>query len=431
VTEEVRDHVSRCSRCQERLDLLRQARPDTFGRLGSLTRAATAALLDSTLARSAHRLQRWQAELERERTKAQDLLRQLLAQPTGRQRMLVRNHPRFRTWGLFERLLDKSREETLLDPAKGEEMARTALELSSNLDAERYGQEQIEDLRCRAWAYIGNARRVRADLRGAERAFRRAFVHLRRGTREPMERALFLDLKASLLRARRDFGDALRLLRRAHALFLAVGEKHRAGRTLVKISTVHASAGKPGRAIEVLHQAIALIDPAIDPLLLLSAWHNLIDNLVETGQFMEARKQMNRARDLYGRFSEPWLQARRRWLAAKIAWGLGQREEAEALLCAVREGVLAESSPYDHALVSLELATLYAEQGRTAELRRIAEELVPIFASRQIHREALAALTLWKQAVEAENAGAEMAADVAAFLRRARNDRGLRFQEAL
>ena len=57
---------------------------------------------------------------------------------------------------------------------------------------------------------------------------------------------------------------------------------------------------------------------------------------------------------------------------------------------------------YDTALVSLDLASLYAEQGRMAELKRIAEEMVPFFSSRQIHREALAALDYWRQAVEAE-----------------------------
>jgi hypothetical protein len=46
--------------------------------------------------------------------------------------------------------------------------------------------------------------------------------------------------------------------------------------------------------------------------------------------------------------------------------------------------------------------------------------MVPIFASRQIHREALAALAFLQQAVEAERAGVEVVERVADYLRRAR-----------
>jgi tetratricopeptide (TPR) repeat protein len=431
VTWEVHEHVSRCPRCQERLEILKCEQAEPFGRLGSLTRAATTAALESTLLHSAHHLQSWQAVLQKERAEATGLLTQLLRHPPERRLLLVRNHPRFLTWGLLERLLEHGRDETFRDARQGEELARLALELSAHLDAERYGREQIEDLSGRACAYLGNALRVGADLSGAEQAFQQAFLHLRRGTREPMERAVVLDLKASLLRAQRRLDDALRLLRRSHTLFLAVGERHRAGRSLVKMSTVYNVAGRPEKAIETLRQAVGLIDPETDTRLLLAATHNLIDDLADAGRFMEARKLLAGARDVYRRVPEPWVHNRRRWLEAKIAYGLGQKDEAEALLCTVRAGFLLEDAPYDQALVSLELAKIYAEQGRTGELRRIAEEMMPIFAARQIHREALAALTIWKQAVETERAGAEFVANVAGFLRRARYHRDLRFQEAL
>jgi hypothetical protein len=61
-------------------------------------------------------------------------------------------------------------------------------------------------------------------------------------------------------------------------------------------------------------------------------------------------------------------------------------------------------------------------------MRRLAVEMVPIFASRHIHREALAALTFFRQAVETERAGAELVARVAAYLRRAEGDPGLPFE---
>jgi len=113
----------------------------------------------------------------------------------------------------------------------------------------------------------------------------------------------------------------------------------------------------------------------------------------------------------------------------KIARGLGQHQDAEVLLLKARDGFLAEDAAFDTALVSLELASLYAEQGRVTEVKRIAEEMMPIFSSRQIHREALTALAFWKQAVDAERAGAELVNGVAAFLKRSRHDPELRFQQ--
>jgi tetratricopeptide (TPR) repeat protein len=331
----------------------------------------------------------------------------------------------------LEHLLATSYEEISRGAHRGEDLARLALDLSERLDASNYGAEAIEDLRARAWAYIGNAHRVRFEFREAQEAFDRALVHLRRGTREPWEHALWLSLSASLLRAQRQFDKAMRLLKRALALFLAVGDRHWAGLTLVSMDNVLQRAGQPENGIPLLRQALELIDPSHDPRLLLIAQHNLLDDLAEVGQFMEAQRLLIQARPLYRRFDEPWIRNRRRWVEGKIARGLGQPEQAEELLLAARMGFQEQSAVYEVALVSLELAGLYADQGRTAEMKQLAEEMVPIFSSRHIHREALAALTLWQHAVQTETAGAELAAQVAAVIKRGRYDQPPRGQEPL
>ncbi|HEX2224834.1 MAG TPA: hypothetical protein VHN15_11570, partial [Thermoanaerobaculia bacterium] len=110
---------------------------------------------------------------------------------------------------------------------------------------------------------------------------------------------------------------------------------------------------------------------------------------------------------------------------------LGQSLRAETVLRAARDGFQELDLPYDLALVSLELALLCAEQGRAAEARRIAAEMLPLFASRQIHREALAALRLWQEA-GGEGAGDSFAltAELLAYLKKARFDPELRFTAA-
>src|SRR5689334_21553830 len=75
-----------------------------------------------------------------------------------------------------------------------------------------------------------------------------------------------------------------------------------------------------------------------------------------------------------------------------IGFGLGRIDQAEASFQEVRKEFQDLGKVYDAALVSLDLAALSAQQGRTAELKWLAAEMVPIFESREIHREGLVAL---------------------------------------
>lgn len=382
---------------------------------------------EAVLARAEQRLKSWEAIYKQERAEAIWLVTELLSHPPERRELFVRNSARFHTWGVFERLLLKSWETMFSSPQQAESLAHLALLLSDHLDP-AYGEEVIEDLRARAWGYIGNALRIRSELSGSGQAFRRAWFHLRQGTGDPVERAMFLDLAASLLRAQRRFDFAIRLLRRALKLVLSVGDQHRAGRILVSMDVIHHQAGTPEKGIPLLYRALELIDPETEPRLLLCVWHNLVDDLAEIGRFMEARKLFQKSRELY-RLSPEWAYHRRRWVAGKIAVGLGQDDEGEELLREAHHGFKSDEAAYDVALISLELSALYAKQGRTTEIKQLAADMVPFFSSHQIHREAAAALAFWKQAVDTESAGIELATQIVGFLKRARYDSDFPFVE--
>jgi tetratricopeptide (TPR) repeat protein len=428
--QEILDHLIVCASCRNRLRSLMQPRPSGLAeKIVLLDRRRMDPMSYEPIMDSVSRsLQRLESMYAQERAEALQLFSELAHHPAERRTLIVRNSTRFHAWGLCELLLRRSREQNFLDATQGESLALLALEVLDHLSPENYGAEPLEDMRAIAWAYVGNSRRVKSDLRGAEDAFALAFACRRRGTQEPMEKAVLLDLRASLFRAQRRFPEALSGLRRAIRIFRQLGERHRAGRALMNMFTVHHFLGEPEKAIPLLYQALELIDPAREPRLLLVAWHNLIAELAETGRFMEAQKLLVKVRPLYQKFSQPWFRNPRKWIEGQIARGLGQDELAEALFIKARDGFLAEDAAYDTALVSLDLAALYATQGRMAELKKVAEQMVPIFSSRQIHREALAALSYWRQAVEGERACATLVAGVAAFLKRARLDPELRFQ---
>lgn len=419
------DHLISCESCRRRAKELRNQPAGSTGKLlGWAFHAYDKALERSLPDANAHsRL------LARERAQAPALLVELMAYPEPQRYLLLANDPRFRTWGLFELLIERSREMAGRDAIYAEAMGMLALRLSDGLDPMVYDPDLIEDLRGRTWAHIGNARRVRSDLVGSEEAFQKADARLRQGTQDAVERAIFLDCKSSLRRDQHRFEEAVRLTHRAASIFLQHGHRHRAGRSLVKMSTIHHMAGRIEAAMPLLYQALELIDPEEEPRLLLCARHNLIDNLADLGRFLEAQKLYRDTRPLYRDFPDGWVQNRRKWVRGKIARGLGQTRLAESFFEAARDGFLAEGIPYDTALVSLELATLYAEQARMADLRRLAREIMPIFSSLQIHREALAALAYLKQAIEAERVSLDLVTSVAAYLRRARHDPALRFEQ--
>jgi len=414
------EHMVSCSSCGDRLQaLMHQHRIEALRGKPSY---------EEVLDRGQQVLENRQVVLEKERSDAPALFVELMESPPEQRILLLRNLRRFHTWGLFELLIERSLEMGVRDPAAAEELAHLALRASDSLDLSYYGTKLIEDLRARAWAHLANSRRIRSDLNGAEEAFEKAEGHLAKGTRDPVEKAILLDLKASLLRGQRRFEESLRLLRRAVTIFVQYGHHHRAGRTLVNMSVVHHCLGKPEDGIPLLHRALDLINPEQEPRLLLCARHNLADDLAECGRFLDAQEMYRKTRPLYRDFTDAWTQNRRKWVKGKIVRGLGQSHQAESLFLAARDGFVAEGIPYDTALVSLELATLYAEQGRTADLRRLAGEMLPIFSSLHIHREALAALAFLRQAVEAERASLEVVTRVASYLRRAQHDPSLRFE---
>jgi hypothetical protein len=113
-----------------------------------------------------------------------------------------------------------------------------------------------------------------------------------------------------------------------------------------------------------------------------------------------------------------------------VAQGLERREQAEVAFREVRQAFIELGVDYDAALASLDLAGILVLQGRTDDLRQLAEEMLAVFTSRNIHREALAALLFFCHAARMEQVREKLVRDVADFLKRARNDPELCFTPA-
>ena len=78
--------------------------------------------------------------------------------------------------------------------------------------------------------------------------------------------------------------------------------------------------------------------------------------------------------------------------------------------------------------LGLDLAAVNSQEHKTAEVKRLAEEMLPIFTSQQAHQEAIAALLFFRDAARKETATVSLIQEVADYLRRSRVNPELRFR---
>jgi hypothetical protein len=197
-------------------------------------------------------------------------------------------------------------------------------------------------------------------------------------------------------------------------------DPHLAGRTLIKRAHALVEMGETELAISTLHEAEPMIDPEREPRLLWCLRQNLVDNLTKAGRYEEAQPLLPVLRDLGLAHGSQLDRVRVRWVEARIAAGLGERELGEQGLFEVRQDFLRLTIVFDAALATLELSALYLEDGKTAEVKRLAAEIVEVFEAQAVHREALAALLIFQRAADKEMATASLLREVTEMLERAR-----------
>lgn len=363
-----------------------------------------------------------------ERARIPELRDELLALSQEERLQRVETERRFHGWGLAEALLQESRDRGVSQPAEAVGLAEVAARVADQLDEERYSTAAASDLRAQAWSQLGNALRIQTNMWEAQKALDVARSHLERGSGDPAERCRLLVLQAALYGDLKRFDEAFALLDRVISLAERSGEDHLRGSALIRKARLAQRRDDPEAAVEMLRQGVGLIDPDQDPRLVLVAGHNLVHLLVDTGRFREALGRLDETRALHQQLGGQLDFVRFRWLEAKVYHGLGWLSKAAALYAEVRESFIEEGLGYDVALVSLDLAAVYSREGKTAEVRRLAEEMLPIFRSQNAHQEAIAALLFFRDAARRETATVSLIQEVADYLRRSRANPDLPFR---
>jgi tetratricopeptide (TPR) repeat protein len=355
-----------------------------------------------------------------DRLKAEDLLRRLKDCSKEVRVSLVRVAEEFQSWALCERICDESIREAERNVEEAGAWAQLAQEISERVPVP-------EGLRSRIQGYAGlhaaSVMGIAGDHEGAERSFAEAEGLWLAGS-DPdslLDPGRRFDLKASLRRNQLRFEEALALLDEA------VKVSRVPGRILINKALTLEAMGKYEGAVEALLMATALLDDQAEPYLRDVLYLNAANNFCHLGKYPSAAALVQKIQPRVAEHGDEIDLIRILWLQGRIEAGLGRTDEALHLLSDARERFAAEKMLYDVALALLEEAALLLSQGRSAEVKVLAQDLTVVFERQGVHREALAALRLFHEAAQREGATAELARDVLRYLFRARHDQGLRF----
>ncbi|MES1243903.1 MAG: hypothetical protein ABUT39_20035 [Acidobacteriota bacterium] len=331
----------------------------------------------------------------------------------------VHSTRRYASLALCELLLQKSRDLGISDPGRARKAAEIAVRVAEQLDMEIYGAPVVQDLRAVAWAYLAESRRVQAEVGLAASAMEKAELILEDGSGDPLTQAELLTLKASLAGYCGRFEESLGLLNRAAAIYRHLSERHLLGRTLLKKGTILGNAGQHPAALRLIRRSIDLIDPTREPRLIVCATHNLIWFLHESGREGEVTACLDGARRLYEKAGDRRHLNRLRWLEGKLAAG---SREAEGALLAAREGLAKEGLAYEAALAAMDLAVLYVQERREADMRRLADQIYPLFRSDDMYRETTTALLSFQQPAGSEDV-ARLLDELSGWVARTRSEK--------
>jgi tetratricopeptide (TPR) repeat protein len=364
-----------------------------------------------------------------ERTAAPRLLDELLQRPAAERGAVVHAGRRFQSLALCDLLLDESCDAGSHDSSEAIALAELGILVADHLDTRYYGSAVVHDMKSRAWAYLGNARRLASDFAGAEQALRFAESLAEDGSADPLEEARLLDLEALLLSDQGWFEEAAEMLDTVVEIYEDVKDLHRKGRTLISKGVYLGCSGRPQQAVELIPQGLALLDGELEPRLALAARQELAWFLNECGCCEHAQCQLDSCRRSLGASGDTRTELRMEWLETRIAHRSGRWQEAEHRLGGLLQRFVAAGLGDEAALVMLDLVTLYLELGQRGEICRLADELLPAVLALDIHRQAAAALVAFQQAAAGDRVTPALVRDIAAYLRRARKNPRLSFRE--
>jgi tetratricopeptide (TPR) repeat protein len=310
-------------------------------------------------------------EVRNRRETVERLLEELMQAPAGRRLGIVRQ-ARFRSLELLDRLVEESHANQLSDPGRAAELARLAARLARLFGA---GDEEAAAALPRAWCLGANARRLEGRPQAAEALFAKASRCLSGRS----ERAFHCRALALLRWEQGRADEAEALLQHAACLYATDGLDREVGACLTLLGLVLHEEGGQGDPLALLARGWTEMDRDGRPLLALRGGLALAELLAQAEQGERARAVLRESWRFFAEVSDPAEMVRVYWWEGRVLVRLRDWEEALHVLESVRRQLIAEPSPAEAALVSLDLALALTEVGRTDEIEALAEALQSAF----------------------------------------------------
>lgn len=393
----------------ERLAANRAAARDLPGGTGRRIEAvaARAGRLAEEFARSTLRMLATEGEAIQERTRALDLWQILESREADERLALVEDSPKLRSWALVELVAAKSIEAAPDSPAESLELSALARHIAERCPGEETLRRRSEGY---AWFHVANSRRVANDLRGSDAALStaaRLWAEGAPGDPGFFDETMVFWITATVRKEQRRFSEALRRIEEA----LVADRRGLRGKLLLTKAQILGELGDIEASTEMLRDALPCVDAEKEPRTALGILCEYVRNLCWQGQALEALPGLGQAQALADRLGQEIDLLRVDYLGGIVAAGTGQVEEAEETFERVRRRFANRNPPLPFycALVSLDLAQLLLEQGRTSEVAILANQMRWLFQSQDIQREDLAALRIFCEAARSETATAELA----------------------
>jgi tetratricopeptide (TPR) repeat protein len=350
---------------------------------------------------------------ERQRQIASTDVDSLLELPTAKRLRRVYHYRQTRllTRAVIEELCTRSLRTGRSNPQQAAELCALANDICLAIEARNppphWSPALVADLTALVQAHAGNAKRLLEHWEQARRHFAVAHDRLGKGTGDGELRAKVFGLHASLLRERREFGEALGLLSLAQNIYRELHHDHEQGRVLMLRVMILRELNLLDDAVSCHMNACGLLDEGRDPWMVGAAWINLAVLFHDLGRYQDAWSTLQGMPDLATLCgADASILMNQLWAEGMVLRGLDHYEEAFQRLQFVREHFASKGCPATAALVMLDIAVLFSQQGRTADLRKALDEACCLYPPDAWQDDARGALERFRQAVEAGEAAA-------------------------
>ncbi len=346
-----------------------------------------------------------------------ELERELRADPDARWRIL--GEEKYTDPGFADRFLQLAEDLISREPRAGLEVARLLPRFvwTVTVEGPRGHQERLERL-VRAHGLVGAGYRAVGQPREAERRYRLALSICNRRHLSPACQGELYIKWATLRNLQGRPAEALQFADDAVCIFEAENNEEWIGHAWVARGLAYAHALRFTDAIDTLSEVLGKHYGKLTRHVKLSASATLAISVLELEDPKEltaARVHLRRARKLAGpRLSVP--KCILFWVEAKACIQSGSTDEGERLYKKAQAGFDKFGAPFEYARVALDRSALLRFARRWPELEQLAADTFRRFRQLEADSEALAALRLWLDAVEARQLTEELINDVGSKL---------------